>query len=223
MVVDESTSVALTIASQEYQRRVQQAQAASARVDQTPTILGTGLTLLLSALVAVYAATWPADRSRFWLAAAAVCAMSSVFTVLVIYRDFVARSSLTEAEKAQTRLRHYFVSQAPEVQPYLSDTIYDDWPTPFTNPRGSKTFAAWLVLVVLASMFLGTATAAAVHGLYQANAVVTFTVSIAAAAATCAGLAAVLMRLARRQAGLDRPRYPTPRPIHDDDQGIRSS
>ncbi|WP_146605919.1 hypothetical protein, partial [Micromonospora craterilacus] len=154
----ESTSVALMIASHEYQRRVQQAQAASARVDQTPTILGTGLTLLLSALVAIYAATWPADRSRFWLAAAAVCAMSSVFTVLVIYRDFVARSSLTDAEKAQTRLRHYFVSQAPEVQPYLSDTIYDDWPTPFNNPRGSKTFGAWLVLVMLASLFLGTAT-----------------------------------------------------------------
>ncbi|WBB76007.1 hypothetical protein O7602_11015 [Micromonospora sp. WMMD1128] len=149
-----------------------------------------------------------------------MCAMSSAFTLLVSYRDFVARGSLTEAEKAQTRLRHYFVSQAPEVQPYLSDTIYDDWPTPFNNPRGSKTFAAWLVLVALASLFLGTATAAAVHGLSQVSSVVTLIVSIAVAASTGAGLAAVLMRLARRQARLDRPMYPTPRPTHDDEQDI---
>ncbi|WP_327004779.1 hypothetical protein OHA72_58775 [Dactylosporangium sp. NBC_01737] len=205
-------SVAMTIASNEYQRRIQQAQAAAGRVDQTPVILGTGLTLMLTAAAAALAVLWPTRTSVFWVFAAILSLSAGLFTVLVLYRDFVARVTLTDAEKAQTRLRNYFVSRAPEVEPYLSDTIYDDWPTPFNNPWRSKTFAAWLVLAAAASIFLGGAVTFAAESAAPRSDAGVFAAGFAVAGLSMWLLTMGLVRMARRRARLDRPLFPRPDP-----------
>jgi hypothetical protein len=205
-------SSALTIASNEYQRRIQQAQAAVGRVDQTPVILGTGLTLILTSAAAALAVLWPTRNAVFWVFAAILSAAAGLFTALVLYRDFVARSALTDAEKAQTRLRNYFVSRAPEVERYLSDTIYDDWPTPFNNPWRSKTFAAWLVLAAMASVFLGGAATFTAESVAPHRDAIAFLTGAAVAALTMWLLTTALVRMARQQARLDRPLFPRPDP-----------
>lgn len=155
------TGAGLNVALAEYSRRSLQVQVSLTRVDQSLTLLAAGLAILASAQAGVFAGLWTSQRAGFYAATAVLCGVGSVFVCAVLVRDLRARLLQTQAEQVQARLRNYFVSLAPEVEPYLSDTLHDDWPTPYSQRKKSLTYRAWLLVAIVAGAFAGLSAASA--------------------------------------------------------------
>ncbi|MCP2273246.1 hypothetical protein LV75_005772 [Actinokineospora diospyrosa] len=183
----------LQVALAEYNRRALLVQVTVARMDQSLTLLIGGLAVLASAEGVLFAGLWTAKPLAFYWGTSFLSAAAAAFSCAILVRDAKTRLVQTRAEQAQARLRNYFVSLAPEIRPYLSDTIHDDWPTPYSAGTRSFTYRAWLAIAALAGACAGLSCAAAL-----ATSVHHWWIVAAAGVAVTAGVAGELTRLVRR-------------------------
>src|ERR1044072_8116620 len=75
--------------------------------------------------------------------------IAAVATFFSFIRNYKARMEQTDAERALCRLRNYFVKYAPDIQIYVSGTLNDAWPTPYTHRWSSASFWGWLALILI--------------------------------------------------------------------------
>ncbi|GAA1871679.1 hypothetical protein GCM10009836_60650 [Pseudonocardia ailaonensis] len=206
-------AVGLQVALAEYQRRTVMVQSALTRIDQSLALLGAGLAILGSAATALLAGLWTADPGALRIGSAALAAGGWALVSVILARDLRCRLAQTEAEQVQSRLRNLFVSRAPHLERYLSDSIHDDWPTPYAASQHSGGYMVWILLVTVGGCLLGAATGLAVLATGSVPWWVALLVGVAAGSANAAVTRSVLRRALRRRARSSVPLFPNDGPV----------
>lgn len=207
VALDQSSSLPVAIA--EYQRRCALVQATQSRLDQTLALLAAGYAVIASGVVAAFSGLWPDERVAFYLASALLVVIAGLFTIAVFMRDLRSRLYQTESEQAQSRLRNFFIRCSPQVLPYLSDTIYDDWPTPYLSPGPSSSYWMWRLMLASAS---GLALAATCLSLLSLSVSTEWSVAVAITVGLLcySALILALRRHLRGKAARYIPQFPRP-------------
>lgn len=200
--------VELQIILAEYEYHKQQVQDSLTTVNTSINLLLVALTVLLS-LAALVAKELADDARSRSLALAAVSLGASIAIILTFARTFKARLQQTDAERALSRIRRYFVTRAPELTDFISDRTYDDWPTPYTARFGSMTYRGWVALIALGSTAFALAVFFAVDAVASgSNTPAAVSVAVVFGLASAAAQYADLERRVGAKRASDRPRFP---------------
>lgn len=143
----------LQIILAEYNRQQQRLQLSIETVNQTLNIY----TGVIAFLIPVAAGTvaWTQQTYLLSLLLGIIALVAGVATFFTFIRSFQARMDQTNAERALSRLRNYFATNYSDINVYLSGSIYDDWPTPYTNQWQSASFMGWLAMIIVTGVFTG--------------------------------------------------------------------
>jgi hypothetical protein len=203
----------LQIVLAEYSRQGKRVEVSLATVNQSLSLYLTILTALAAVGTGSLALLSQRTPQLALLILSLLSSGGALATGLTLLRVFRARMEQTDADRALSRLRNYFVTQWPSLEKYISDSFYDDWPTPYSHKRRSGSFIGWMVLVILAGLFLSASVALAFAALKpQMDVRVGLILSICAGL-FLSGVCSLWLRVkleARRYS--DRPRFPKPVP-----------
>lgn len=196
------SSAGLQVALAEYSQGSLLWQASLTRVDQSLTLLVAGLAILATAEAGVFVALWASDRTAFYVVTAVLGTVGFLIVWMILDRDVRTRLMKTRAGRAQARLRNYFVSVAPDIELYLTDTLHDDWLTPYTYNAKPTTPLEGMPLTILAAVHAGSSAAAVVLAVHGGT---TWVVTVGIAVTV--GAYATLTFLVRRAIRLERQSY----------------
>lgn len=145
---DHHDSSDLQIILAEYGYQQKRLETALSVINQTLTVYIAVFAILASATVGAinFQST---DKRVTYAGLGLISLIAAVATFFSFIRNYKARMEQTDAERALCRLRNYFVTYAPDIQIYISGTLNDAWPTPYTHRWSSASFWGWLALILI--------------------------------------------------------------------------
>jgi len=148
---DGGDSSKLQIILAEYGYHQKRLETSLSVINQTLTVYIAISAFLASATVGVinFQTT---DKRVTYTGLGLISLIATVATFFSFIRNYKARMEQTDAERALCRLRNYFVKHAPDIQIYVSGTLNDAWPTPYTHRWSSASFWGWLTLILITGL-----------------------------------------------------------------------
>jgi len=144
----EDTSSKLQIILAEYGHQQKRLENSLSVINQTFTIYIATFAFLGSAIVGVINFQ-TSDKRLTYIGCGLISLVATLASSFLFIRHHKTRMEQTDAERALSRLRNYFVEFAPDLRIYLSGTFNDSWATPYTHRRKSASFWGWIIVILL--------------------------------------------------------------------------
>jgi hypothetical protein len=201
-------SAAIPFATGEISRTTAMIQAGQSRLDQTLALLVAGYAILASGATAVSVSLANSDPKLMAFSLASLCGAAVIFTIAVFMRDLVNRLARVEHQQAEARIRNYLTSVCPELIPYLSGPINDDFPTLYSRPHQGYGYAMWRLMLTAASLLIGLAAGSTAFAIAAFNIYVGFGVGTLLFCITLPISLTALERYLTKKRRSYRPRFP---------------
>jgi hypothetical protein len=123
-------------------------------------------------------------------------------------RDLVNRLARVEHQQAEARIRNYLTRVCPELIPYLSGPIHNDFLTLYTRRHQGYGYVMWHLLLTAASLLIGLGAGSTAFAIAALNIYVGFGVGILLFCIAFAVSLALLERYLAKKRRTYRPRFP---------------
>lgn len=203
----EDSNSKLQIILAEYGHQQKRLENSLSVINQTFTVYIAAFAFLGSAIVGVINFQ-TSDKRLTYIGCGLISLTAALASSFLFVRHHKTRMEQTDAERAISRLRNYFVEFAPDIQIYLSGTFNDSWATPYTHRRKSASFWGWIIVIFLIGITSCFTVAAFLFATLLGTVLINWGISFFCGIVVIIVCYTWLNRQLKMRKHLDKPRFP---------------